>query len=94
MRVELSCLKNDKFMLVADRPFPDFIEHVEFYHDQRLLVVSYESDNIDDALMEHEVPERMLYKLSQNAEIIIFSLFADHEPVGYKVPLINISSNA
>ena len=92
MNIEISVLKRGGIMLVSDRPLPYLVDHVEFFTDQRLMMMVYANGKSEDHLMDCEVPEKMYKYVYESPEAIIFTLFADHEPVGYKVPLINIGS--
>ena len=93
MNVEISLLKDNRVMLVSDRPYPDLVDHVEFYRDSRLAMLTYKnSDHHDSMLMEMEIPDEMVRPMEKNDEIIIFALFADHDPIGYKVPLVKVGN--
>jgi len=77
-------------MLVSDSPLPHIVKRVEFYREQRLFMLVYANDNEDSELMHYEVPESMTYPVEKSPNVIIYALFPDHEPIGYKVPLIKV----
>lgn len=90
MNIELGILNDGGVLLVSDEPLPDLVKRVEFYRDQRLFMLVYDNNNEDTELMHYEVPDVMAYPVEKSPSVIIYSLFPDHEPIGYKVPLIKI----
>lgn len=90
MNIELATLHDGGVMLVSDRPLPHVIRRVEFYRDERLFMLVYNTDQEDSELMHYEVPENMLYPIEKSPDVIIYSLFPQQEPIGYKVPLIKV----
>lgn len=83
-------------MLVSDRPLPSVVSRVEYYREQRLFMLVYntitaqDDDNEDSDLLEYEIPENMAKPVEHSPNVIIYSLFPDHDPIGYKVPLIKV----
>jgi len=90
MNIELGVLNDGGVMLVSDMPLPDIVCRVEYYRDQRLFMLVYDDDENSDDLMHYEIPERMSKPVEATPNIIIYSLFPNHEPIGYKVPLVQI----
>ncbi|MCC7305088.1 MAG: hypothetical protein IT558_02390 [Alphaproteobacteria bacterium] len=89
MNIELGILKDGGIMMVSDRPLPHVVKRVEFYRDQRLLMLVY-SNSDETELMHYEIPEAMVYPIEKSPNVIIYSLFPDEEPLGYKAPLIKV----
>lgn len=77
-------------MLVSDTPLPDIVRRVEYYREQRLFMVVY--DGSEEEMMHYEVPENMANPIENTPNIMIYSLFPDHEPIGYKVPLVQVGN--
>jgi hypothetical protein len=92
MNIELGILNDGGVMMVSDRPLPHIVKRVEFYRDQRLFMLVYHTAEEDGELMHYEVPENMSYPIEKSPNVIIYSLFPDHEPIGYKVPLIKVGN--
>ncbi len=97
MNIELGILNDGGIMMVSDKPLPDVVCRVEYYRDQRLFMLVYNDDlnNADDSsdeLMHYEIPENMTSPIESAPNIAIYSLFPDHEPIGYKVPLVQIGN--
>ncbi len=90
MNIELGVLNDGGVMLVSDSPLPDIVCRVEYYRDQRLFMLVYNDDDQD--LMHYEIPERMSKPVENTPNIIIYSLFPNHEPIGYKVPLVQVGN--
>lgn len=90
MNIELGILKDGGVLLVSDKPLPHPVKHVEFYRDQRLCMLVYDHDGENTELMHYEVPEKLAQPVEKSPNIIIYSLYPDHEPIGYKVPLIKV----
>jgi hypothetical protein len=78
MNIELGVLSDGNVMLVSDRPLPDIVRRVEYYKE-------HESE-----LMHYEVPADLTLPVERTPNILIYSLFPDHEPIGYKVPLVQV----
>lgn len=90
MNIELGILKDGGVMLVSDEPFPHLVKRVEFYRDQRLVMLVYSNEDQDSELLHYEVPENMAHAVEKSPDMMIYAMFPDHEPIGYKAPLIKV----
>ena len=90
MNIELGVLHDGGVMLVSDQPLPDIVSRVEYYSDQRLFMLVYGDESLADDLMHYEIPENMAGPVENTANIMIYSLFPNREPLGYKVPLVQV----
>ena len=94
MNIELGVLHDGVVMLASDEPLPHIVKRVEFYREQRLFMLVYNDRDMQNEekneLMHYEVPENLTYSVEKSPNIIIYSLFPDEEPVGYRVPLIKV----
>ncbi len=77
-------------MLVSDQPLPDIVKRVEYYREQRLFMLIFFDSQLDDELMHYEITSDMAYSVEKTPNIMIYSLFPDHDPIGYVVPLIQV----
>ncbi len=92
MNIELGVLHDGDVMLVSDTPLPDVVSRVEYYRDQRLFMLVYDDEDNGDELMHYEIPENMTQPVENTPNILIYSLFPNHEPIGYKVPLVQVGA--
>ena len=93
MALELGILNDGGVMMVSDQPLPDLVKRVEYYREQRLFLLVYNnSDQHDDEMLEYEIPADMSKPVESAPNVIIYSLYPDHEPIGYKAPLIKIGN--
>lgn len=90
MNIELGILNDGRVTLVSDAPLPDVVRRVEYYRDQRLFQLVFDGEDIEDALMECEIPEHIATPVEKSPNVIIFTLFKGLEPLGYKVPLVKV----
>jgi hypothetical protein len=90
MNIELGILKDGGVMLVSDGPLADVVKRVEFYRDQRLFMLVYDNAGEDSELMHYEVPVHMAYPVEKSPNVLIYSLYPNKKPIGYKVPLIKV----
>ena len=90
MNIELGIMEDGGVMLAADSSFPEIIKRVEFYRDQRLFLLVYDNADLDSDLMHFEVPQEMVYPVEKSPNVIMYSVFPDHPPIGYTVPLIKV----
>ncbi len=90
MNIELGILKDGRVLLVTESPLPDIVKRVEFYRDQKLFMLVYDNETEESELMHYEVPDTMAYPVENSPNVLIYSFYPDHEPIGYKVPLIKV----
>ena len=90
MNVELGILNDGRVAMVGDGLFPGVVSHVEYYRDQSLLQLVFDDDNLDDELMECEVPAHLTGSIEKNPNVIILSVLQGYDPLGYKAPLIKV----
>ena len=89
MNIELGILKDGGVVLVCDAPLPNVVQRIEYYRDQRLLMLVYRNED-EGQLMDYEIPEDMAMPIEKSPNVIVYTLFKSHDPVGYKVPLIKV----
>ena len=88
-KIELAVLRDGGILLVCDNKIPDMIERVEFYRDPSLVLLHFRGGD-EDQLFQYEVPEDMATAIERVDEVIIFVMFPDHEPIGYRAPLTTV----
>jgi hypothetical protein len=90
MNIELGIMKDGRVALVSDGPLPDIVRRVEYYREQRLFQLVYNSSENEDKLMECEIPEHFSHPVEKSPNVMILTLFPGLEPLGYKVPLVKV----
>ena len=90
MIVELGILNDGGVMMVSSEPLPHLIKRVEFDRDQRSLVFVYNTVENQTVAMEQQVPFDMLSEVENSPDVIVYSIFTNHEPIGYKAPLVKV----
>ena len=90
MKIELSTLKDGGVLLVNDGSMRDILKRVEFYREQKLMMLIYQDENIDADMLEYEVPDTMLGAVDDSPDVIVYTMFENHDPIGYTVPLIKV----
>ena len=90
MNIELGVLHDGSVMMVSDQPLPDMVCRVEYYRDQRLFMLVYDDETNEEDLMHYEIPDYLTAPVEKSPNIIVYSLFPNHEPIGYKVPLVQV----
>ncbi len=89
MNVELGILNDGGVVLVSDKALPEVVRRVEYYRDQKLFMLVYDQDD-EGQLMDYEIPDDMTQPIEKSPNVVIYTLFKDHDPIGYKVPLIKV----
>lgn len=92
MNLELSTLKDGGILLVSDDSIPDMVKRIEFFRDQQMMTLVYKDEALQSDLLEYEVPGDMVDAVEKSPDVMVYVLFKDHEPVGYKVPLIKVGA--
>ncbi|NCT41240.1 MAG: hypothetical protein GW778_06235 [Alphaproteobacteria bacterium] len=90
MNIELMVLNDGGVILAGSEPFPHIVKRVEYYSEQRMIMVVYKPQDVDDDMMQYEVPMEMVDGVVKSPNIIIYSMFPDHPPIGYKAPLVKV----
>ena len=88
MKIELGILGDGGVMLVCEKPLDDMVKRVEYYREQRLFMLVFEDS--DEELMEYEIPSDFHDTVDGSPNVLIYTLFENHDPVGYKAPLIKV----
>jgi len=91
--IKLGQLEDGKLAIASSQPFPSDIERVEFYADQRYMMLVYEDEQADSDLMPCEINEDVAKIIQSSPNVLVIAMFEQgQEPYGYNVPLIQIGS--
>lgn len=90
MNVELGKLPDGNLVVVADGPFPRDVVRVEYFRDQKLMMLVYDGPDHGDELMEYEVASHAVRAAENNQSVLIVTAEPGKELLGYDVPLIQV----
>ncbi len=91
MRIELGKFGDGGLMLLSDSAFPHQIRRVEYYRDQKLILLVYDEDpELEGELMHYEVSDVAKGLIENNASILIVSCAPNRKLYGYDVSLVKV----
>lgn len=91
MSIEIGTLPEGKLVLASNEQFPAYIVRVEYYAEQRLFMLVYNTPDQETELMPYEVTTDFAGHVDQSPNImVIISAQDGEEPYGYDVPLVKV----
>lgn len=90
MNIELGKLPNGNMVIVGDSVFPCEVARVEYYREQRLIMLVYEGDDNLDDLMHYELNDDSRETIEKSPNAVIISAPPGGEMFGYDVPIIQV----
>ncbi len=72
--------------------FEHEVKRVEYYRDQRLLMLVYNNPENSDDLLHYELNEEDSCKVSVARNVLIYSDDGEREPQGYYTYLIKVGA--
>ncbi|MGB1076941.1 MAG: hypothetical protein ACPG05_01430 [Bdellovibrionales bacterium] len=89
--IDLCELENGTLMIVTDSRLPADACRIEYYKDQKLLMLVYDQKDHEGDLMTQELPEEAIRKVILARKILVVAFANDNQdPDEYTVPLIQI----
>ena len=89
--IDLCELPDGTLMIITDKRLPATARRIEYYRDQKLLMLVYDQDSHEGDLMHHELPEDAIQKVSTARRILIVVCSNSNQNTEYfYVPLIQI----
>lgn len=89
--IRLGQAMDGRLVLGSSERFPADIKHVEYYKEQRLFSLVYDTDDEQSDLMPCEINEKTAAIVQSSPNIMVIAMAeAGSEPYGYTVPLIQI----
>ena len=80
-----------RLVLGSNKPFPADVKYVEYYRDQGLFNLIYDTEDEENALMPTEIDGETAEIIHASPNIMVISVSEiGMEPYGYMVPLIQI----
>ena len=90
MNIELGHLPDGNPLIVSDSAFPAVVKRAEYYKDQRLILLVYDSPDQDSDLMHYELNDDHAARVSAAPSLILITAEPGQELKGYDVPIIQI----
>lgn len=89
--IRLGQTMDGRLILGSSETFPADIKHVEYYKEQRLFSLVFDTPDEESALMPCEIPPKIATIVQASPNIIVIAMAeAGAEPYGYMVPLVQI----
>lgn len=89
--IRLGQSMDGRLVLGSSESFPADIKHVEYYREQRLFSLVFDTDDEQSSLMPCEVCDRTAAIVQSSPNVMVIAMAeAGSEPYGYMVPLIQI----
>tara|TARA_Y100000034_G_C6895263_1_gene412611 strand:+ start:1782 stop:2072 length:291 start_codon:yes stop_codon:yes gene_type:complete len=89
--IQLRALKNGNVALMSDRQFDGEVKRVEFYRDQKLLMLVYKDDAREGDLLHYELDEASVKKVEHASNVLIYSEGAGQtDPIAYYAFLVQV----
>ncbi len=80
-----------RLVIGSSQEFPADVKHVEYYKEQRLFSLVFETDDEESALMPCEISQNVDAIIRKSPNIMVIAIGNEGiEPYGYTVPLIQI----
>lgn len=90
MNVELGKLADGGLVVMCDAPFPHEIRRIEYYHDQRLMMLVYNTSDLDSDLMHYELSGIAAQAVEASPSVLVVDHAPDRKLYGYDVPLVQV----
>lgn len=89
--IELGRASDGRLILGSSQPFPADIKHVEYYREQRLFSLVFDTDVEQSQLMPCEISPQVAATVQSSPKIMVIAMAEPGaEPYGYMVPLVQI----
>ncbi len=92
MNIELGQMADGSIMIMADADFSYDVRRVEYYRDQRLVMLIYDEPGHEGELMHHELNDRANALMEASGSILIINQSPDRKLYGYDVPLVQVGA--
>ncbi len=89
--IRLGQAMDGRLILGSNETFPAAIKHVEYYRDQRLFSLVFDTEDEQSSLMPCELCPKTAAIVHASPNIMVIAMKeAGEEPYGYMVPLVQI----
>ena len=89
--IRLGQAMDGRLILGSNEKFPAYVKHVEYYKEQRLFSLVFDTDDEERTLMPCQLCGKTAAIVHSSPNIMIIAMAeAGEEPYGYMVPLVQI----
>jgi len=89
--IQLCELPDGTLMIITDSRLPAAAQRIEYYRDQKLMMLVYDQEDHEGDLMHNELPEEAVRKVMLARKILVVAYANDNfDPDQFEVPLIQI----
>ncbi len=89
--IKLAQSKDGRLIIMSNQPFQSNVSRVEYYRDQKLMMLSFQHDENASDLMPCEISAEVDEIIRQSPDILVIAMAGkDTPPYGYEAPLIQI----
>jgi hypothetical protein len=92
MNIELGRLPDGGLIIVSNTQFTQDIRRVEYYRDQRLIMLVYDDPDNEGDLMHYELNDTAALAMEDSASIMVIDQGPNRKLHGYDVPLVQIGA--
>lgn len=93
MSLELGELPDGDLVLVSDQRLPSDVKRIEYYRDQRLLMLVYDAADHEGDLMHYELKDDVARKVERRSSMVIIEPdLLTGRPSGYYTSLIQVGA--
>lgn len=90
MNIELGQLRDGTLVILSDAHFPQDIRRIEYYRDQRLMMLIYDDPDHDGELMHYELSDIAAEKVEASPTVTVIDKSPERKLYGYDVPLVQV----
>lgn len=92
MNIELGRMPDGSLIIMSDAQFTHDIRRIEYYRDQRLMMLIYDDPEHEGELMHYELPEVTAQAAEACGTVMILDKSPDRKLYGYDVPLVQVGA--
>jgi hypothetical protein len=92
MNIELGRLPDGGLVLVSDSSFSHDIRRIEYYRDQRLMMLIYDDPDHEGELMHYELPDVAALAVEGSPSVMVVDQGPNRKLYGYDVPLVQVGA--
>jgi hypothetical protein len=90
MNVELGKMSDGGLVVMCDAPFPHEIRRIEYYRDQHLMMLVYDTPDHEGDLMHYELSGVAAHSVESSPSVMVVDHAPDRKLYGYDVPLVQV----